>query len=223
MEKRTASYRFGHSLLSPTLLRQEADGQASTYGHLPLREAFFAPYRITDEGGIEPILRGLAAQEMSAIDVKVIDAVRNFLFGDPTAGGLDLASLNIQRGRDHGLPDYWMARFSRGLGRANTFADITSDPATQALLAATYGDTLDIDLWVGGLAEDPVNGGHVGALFFNIIKMQFEALRAGDRYWYEWSMSAADIAEIDNTTLADVIRRNTTIGAEISDNVFSVN
>jgi peroxidase len=219
----TAVYRFGHSALSPTLLRLDASGSTIAFGNLPLKDAFFRPDRLINQGGIEPILRGLAAQEMSAIDVKVIDAVRNFLFGDPTAGGLDLASLNIQRGRDHGLPDYWNARFARGLGRANTFAQISSDPTTQALLAVAYGDTLDMDLWVGGLAEDPVNGGHVGALFFHIIKLQFQNLRAGDRYWYQWHMSAADIIEIDNTTLADVIRRNTNIGNEISDNVFSVN
>jgi hypothetical protein len=153
----------------------------------------------------------------------VVDAVRNFLFGDPTAGGLDLASLNIQRGRDHGLLDYYSARVARGLGRANSFDMISSDPTTQSLLAAAYGDTRDIDLWVGGLAEDPVNGGHLGTLFFQIIKMQFEALRDGDRYWYQWSLPAEEISEIENTTLADVIRRNTTIGAELSDNVFNVN
>ena len=48
-------------------------------------------------------------------------------------------------------------------------------------------------------------------------------LRDGDRYWYQWTMSAADIVEIDDTTLADVIRRNTMIGAEISDDAFHVN
>jgi hypothetical protein len=90
-------------------------------------------------------------------------------------------------------------------------------------LAAQYADINDIDLWVGGISEDPVNGGHVGRLFFNLLKTQFEALRDGDRYWYEWSMSASDIVEIENTTLADVIRRNTTIDTEISDNVFSIN
>lgn len=219
----TAVFRFGHSALSPTLLRLDANGNPIPFGHLPLKDAFFTPQRLINEGGIEPILRGLAAQEMSAIDVHVIDAVRNFLFGDPTSGGLDLPSLNIQRGRDHGLPDYYSARVARGLTRPNTFASITSDPVTQALLAAAYGDTHDIDLWVGGLAEDPVNGGHVGTLFFEIIKMQFEALRDGDRYWYQVSMPAEEISEIENTTLADVIRRNTTIGAELSDNVFSVN
>jgi len=219
----TAVYRFGHSALSETLLRLDANGNPIPFGNLQLKDAFFEPQRLIAEGGIEPILRGLTAQEMSAIDVKVIDAVRNFLFGDPTAGGLDLASLNIQRGRDHGMPGYPEAHFARGLGRVASFDQVGSDPATQALLASVYDSVGDVDLWIGGLAEDPVNGGHVGELFFHILKLQFEKLRDGDRYWYQWTMSAAEIVEIDDTTLADVIRRNTTIGAEISDDVFHVN
>jgi hypothetical protein len=219
----TAAYRFGHSAVSPTLLRLDANGQEIVFGHLPLKDAFFAPQRLIAEGGIEPILRGLVAQEMSAIDVKVVDGLRNFLFGDPTAGGLDLASLNIQRGRDHGLPAYHYARFAWGLSQVSSFSDIGSDPEVHALLAAVYGATNEIDMWVGGVAEDPVNGGHVGELISIILRRQFEALRDGDRYWYQWHMSAPDIAEIDSTTLADVIRRNTTIGAEISDDVFHVN
>lgn len=219
----TAAFRFGHSAVSDTLLRLDAAGQAIPFGHLPLKDAFFAPHRLTTEGGIEPILRGLAAQQMSAIDTKIVDGLRNFLFGPPTDGGLDLVSLNIQRGRDHGLPDYAYARFARGLGRMGSFSEISSDPVVQSLLAAQYGNVNNIDMWVGGISEDPVNGGHLGELFFNIIKTQFEALRDGDRYWYEWSMSIEDIVEIDNTTLADVIRRNTTIDTEIDDDVFHVN
>ncbi|HSN83395.1 MAG TPA: peroxidase family protein [Polyangiales bacterium] len=219
----TAAFRFGHSAVSGTLLRLQADGQPSPFGHLPLKDAFFRPERLITEGGIEPILRGLAAQEMSKIDVKVVDALRNFLFGDPTAGGLDLVSLNLQRGRDHGLPGYARARGARGLGYVTSFAQISSDPEVQSLLAAVYPNVDSIDLWVGGIAEDPVNGGHVGSLVFHLLKLQFESLRDGDRYWYQWDMSAAEIAEIDATTLADVIRRNTTIGAEISDDVFHVN
>lgn len=219
----TAAFRFGHSAVSDTLLRLDAAGQEIPFGHLPLKDAFFAPHRLTTEGGIEPILRGLAAQEMSAIDSKVVDGLRNFLFGPPTAGGLDLVSLNIQRGRDHGLPDYAYARFARGLGHTTAYSQISSNPVLQSLLAVQYGDIHNIDMWVGGISEDPVNGGHLGELFFNIIKTQFEALRDGDRYWYEWSMSVSDIVEIDSTTLADVIRRNTTIDTEIDDDVFHVN
>ncbi|MDH3485692.1 MAG: peroxidase family protein, partial [Myxococcales bacterium] len=63
----TAIYRFGHSALSPTLLRLDATGNAIPEGHLPLRDAFFRPDRLVNEGGIEPILRGLASQACAPI------------------------------------------------------------------------------------------------------------------------------------------------------------
>ncbi len=219
----TAIYRFGHSALSATLLRLDATGDLIPEGHLPLRDAFFRPDRLVNEGGIEPILRGLAAQACAPIDTELVDDVRDFLFGPPGSGGFDLASLNIQRGRDHGLPGYNDARWAMGLSPKASFAEVSTDPDTQARLASVYVDVDDIDLWVGVLAEDPVNGGHVGELAFHVIKRQFEALRDGDRYWYRIRLSPAEIADVENTTLADIIRRNTSISTEISDDVFHVN
>lgn len=220
----TAAYRFGHSALSPTLLRLDPSLSPIPEGNLPLRDAFFRPDRIVDEGGIEPILRGLASQACSRIDTELVDDVRNFLFGPPGAGGFDLASLNIQRGRDHGLPSYNEARAVLGLGTRQSFAEVSSDLDVQTRLASVYANVDDIDLWVGILAEDAVNGGHVGELAFNIIRRQFLALRDGDRYWYRaGGFSAQEIANLENTTLADVIRRNTSIAGEIGDDVFHVN
>ena len=43
----TAAYRYGHSALSPTLLRLDAAGQPIPEGPLALRDAFFSPARIT--------------------------------------------------------------------------------------------------------------------------------------------------------------------------------
>ena len=57
-----AIFRYGHSALSPTLKRIDADGETIEEGDVELRNGFFAPQRITDEGGIEPFLRGLASQ-----------------------------------------------------------------------------------------------------------------------------------------------------------------
>ncbi|MGB5348034.1 MAG: peroxidase family protein [Polyangiales bacterium] len=220
----TAIYRFGHSALSPTLLRLDAAGNEIASGHLPLRQAFFRPDRLVNEGGIEPILRGLASQPCSAIDTELVDDVRNFLFGPPGSGGFDLASLNIQRGRDHGLPSYNQARVALNLMPRASFAGVSSDSATQARLASVYADVNEIDLWVGALAEDPVNGGHVGEVAFQVIKRQFQDLRDGDRYWYRaGGFSPQEVADLQSTTLADVIRRNTTIGAELSDDVFQAN
>ncbi len=218
----SAAYRYGHSALSPELRRLDASGNAIAAGHLALRDGFFAPQRLIDEGGIAPLLRGLASQACQAVDPYVIDDVRNFLFGPPGAGGFDLASLNIQRGRDHGLPSYNDTRASLGFPRVQTFAEISSDAEIQGRLATAYGEVDLVDLWVGGLAEDPVQGAHVGELFHSVIANQFEALRDGDRFWYERTLSARERRRVEGVRLSDIIRRNTEIGDEIQDDVFRV-
>jgi len=215
----TAAYRFGHSQLSPTLLRVDEFGRAHYDGDLPLRDAFFNP-AATHEFGIDPTLRGLAFQTARRVDRFVVDDVRNFLFGPPGAGGFDLASLNMQRGRDHAIPGYndWRAYY--GLPRAGTFADINPSPDVQAALAAVYSNPDEVDAWVGMLSEPRRAGAMVGETLSRAIRDQFTRLRDGDRFWYERYLPADLAEEIRATTLADVIRRNTDIGDELPDDVF---
>lgn len=218
----SAAFRYGHSALSPALLRLNAQGNPIPAGHLALRDAFFAPQRLIEEGGIAPIMRGLASQVSQAVDNHIIDDVRNFLFGPPEAGGFDLAALNIQRGRDHGLPAYNTVRQAFGLQPAQQFSDISSDTDTQNALASVYQDVNDIDVWVGGLAEDTMPDALVGELVGTILKRQFEALRDGDRFWYQRVLNPQQLDIIRNTRLSDIIRRNTVIGNELADDVFHV-
>ncbi len=216
----TAAYRLGHSALSSTLRRIDANGLTIDQGDIALRDAFFSPQRLAAEGGIEPLLRGMAAQRCQAIDSYVIDDVRNFLFGQPGAGGFDLVSLNIQRGRDHGLPSYNDLREGLGMPRKQSFAEVSSDPEIQQRLASVYQSPDDIDAWVGGLAEDKVPGAMVGELISRIVGDQFRALRDGDRFWYENVMTREQVRRIRRTRLSDVVRRNTSIGEELRDDVF---
>ena len=44
-----------------------------------------------------------------------------------------------------------------------------------------------------------------------ILKDQFERLRDGDRFWYQNQYSGAQLDELNNLSLADVIRRNSDI------------
>lgn len=220
----TAAFRVGHTMLPPELLRVDPAGHPIAQGSLKLRDAFFNTDAITSIG-IDTYLLGLALNTQQEIDRFVIDDVRNFLFGPPGAGGFDLAALNIQRGRDHGLPSYNDVREAYGLPRVASFADITSDPAAQAALASVYASVDDIDVWTGGLAEEHFPGSQLGETFRAIWIDQFLRLRDGDRFFYlnqaVSGLSNEELSQIQGTTLGDVIRRNSGI-VFLPNNVFVV-
>ena len=204
----TAAYRFGHTMLPTELLRLDANGDAIPDGNLSLAEAFFNPQEVRTHG-IDPYLRGLIFQQAQEIDTHIITDVRNFLFGIPGSGGFDLAALNIQRGRDHGLADYNTVRQFFGLPAIKTFEEMTRLPDKQFALVQTYGDVNNIDPWVGMLSEDPLPGSSLGPTLQVILRQQFQMLRDADRFWYELDLPQRDVETIRNTRLSNVIRRNT--------------
>jgi hypothetical protein len=218
-----AAFRFGHSQISPATLLVNHAGRA--VGRLPIRDAFFNPGFLTgDPGNVERVLQGLASQVGQETDLLLVDGVRNNLFGPPGAGGLDLAALDIQRGRDHGLPDYNTLRHAYGLPRVTSFAEISSDPTVQAKLERLFGTVDNIDPFVGALADDHLPGSSVGALVQAIVGNQFERLRDGDRFFYTRDAFLASdavrrVIDLDRVSLARVIRWNTHI-THIQDNVF---
>jgi len=216
----SAAYRVGHTMLSTTLLRLDATDQVPSEGDLALRDAFFNPSNIENHG-IDGILRGLAAQRSQTIDPFVVDDVRNFLFGPPGSGGFDLASLNIQRGRDHGIPHYNSLRDMAGFIPVTDFDQISDDPSVVAGLESVYSDVDSIDPWVGLLAEPAAPGSMVGETLHMILVDQFERLRDADRFWYE-SYLPGDLVELVNQqTLSEIIKRNTSIGDELPSDVFA--
>ncbi|MEQ8541834.1 MAG: peroxidase family protein [Coleofasciculus sp. D1-CHI-01] len=220
----TAAYRVGHTMLSSELQRINNDGTSA--GSISLRDSFFNPQEITDNG-IDSLLLGLASQKSQTIDAFIVDDVRNFLFPAGN-GGLDLAAVNIQRGRDHGLPSYNEARRGLGLGGYTSFDQITSDAEIAQRFRDIYGttdgqDNIDlVDLWIGGIAEDAYNGGMVGELFNVIISDQFQRLQDGDRFFYLTDQDLLNLVpDIGDTRLSDIIVRNTDI-TTIQDNAFIV-
>jgi len=217
----TALFRYGHSTIEEVMLRLDEEGNEIPEGHLTLRDAFWNPAKVTEEGGIDPVLRGIVTLIMEKVDTKFVDSLRNFLFGRPGQGGMDLASLNIQRGRDHGLSDYNSVREALGLERQESFSDVTSDPMLAEKLEIAYESVDNIDLWVGALAEDHVEGASVGETLLAGMKDQFERLRDGDRFYFEGDPSLTEEQKemIRNTTLSDIIKRNTDI-VNIPDNSF---
>ncbi len=108
-------HRFGHSQVNSHIFRFDENWEVYKYGHLLLRESYFHPERVAQEGGIEPIIRGMTKMAAQKVDTLIIDELRNVLFPVGRGNGLDLAAMNLQRGRDHGLPDYNSVRKSLGL------------------------------------------------------------------------------------------------------------
>lgn len=123
-------YRFGHSMLTEDVNRMFLNdaGQPITYDELGnevlvtdmeawgnntgLIEAFLNPVDYDLDGTISAdqaagaIFRGLNLEQGNHIDEFVTDALRNNLLGLP----LDLAAINIARGRDTGMPTLNEAR-----------------------------------------------------------------------------------------------------------------
>ena len=216
----TAAYRFGHTMLDTELLRLDANGQEIAAGNLALRDAFFNPANLTSVG-VDPYLKGLTLQQAQEVDAKIISDVRNFLFGAPGSSGFDLAALNIQRGRDHGLADFNTVRAFYRLERYNSFDEVNSDLSVSFGLSQAYRSIDEIDPWVGLLCEEHLPGKSVGETLYTVLKQQFEALRDGDRFWYERDFYGAELEFLRTTTLAKVIARNSGV-RNMQPNVFFV-
>ncbi|REK06719.1 MAG: LEPR-XLL domain-containing protein [Planctomycetota bacterium] len=218
-----AIFRFGHSMINEDLLL--VDNAGHTVDRLSLDEAFFDPDFLKDNPqAVDLLMKGLSEQLGQENDLLLVDGVRNNLFGPPGAGGVDLAALDIERGRDHGLPDYNALRAFYGLERVTSFAEINSDPAIQQQLEALYGDIDNIDAFVGALAEDHLSGSSVGPLVDAVLVNQFTRLRDGDRFFYTndpelASRDAKRIVDLEQVTLAKIIQWNTGV-TDLQDNVF---
>ena len=65
-----------------------------------------------------------------------------------------------------------------------SFNQITKDRKVAQTLKSLYRSVNNLDLWVGGLAEDHLPGSDLGPTFQKIFVNQMTRLRDGDRFWY---------------------------------------
>ncbi|XP_077991222.1 peroxidasin homolog [Glandiceps talaboti] len=210
-----AAFRFGHGLINPMIFRFNSTFQPIPEGNLPLHKAFFSPYRVVDEGGIDPILRGLfgsPAKELSPNEV-INTELTEHLFQMAHTVALDLAALNLQRGRDHAIPGYNDWRVLCNMSAATTFDDLRkeiSDENVREKLELLYRHPGNIDLWIAGMVEDALPDGLLGPTFTCILAKQFQRTRNGDRFWYEnpGVFTPAQLTQIKQTSLAKILCDN---------------
>ncbi|CAK8685029.1 salivary peroxidase/catechol oxidase-like [Clavelina lepadiformis] len=181
-----AAFRFGHSMIRSTLSRPQASWRNSRNSELTLKDSFFNSEPLMHVEGAGSIVRGFLKDKAQKVDSSFVDDLRNFLFAEPGKYGLDLLAINIQRGRDHGIPSYNKYREFCGLKVAESFGDFVDMPEeNRKKLASLYRHVDDVDLYIAGVSEYPVEDGSVGPTFACIISYQFRDIRKGDRFWHE--------------------------------------
>ncbi|XP_041668807.1 peroxidasin isoform X3 [Cheilinus undulatus] len=225
----TAAFRFGHTLINPILYRLDEDFQPIPQGHISLHRAFFSPFRIVNEGGIDPLLRGLfgVAGKMRVSTQLLNTELTERLFSMAHAVALDLAAMNIQRGRDHGIPPYNDYRTFCNLSSAHTFDDLRNEiknPDVRDKLQRLYGTPLNIDLFPALMVEDLVPGSRLGPTLMCLLAAQFRRLRDGDRFWYEnpGVFTPAQLTQLKQASLARVLCDNGDNVTRIQQDVFTV-
>lgn len=277
-------YRFGHSMLTESIDRFSPDFAPD---HISLIQGFLNPTAFTGPGGTidddvaaGAIIRGMTRQVGNEIDEFVTSALRNNLLGLP----LDLASINLARGRDTGVPSLNEARrtfyeataqdvrlkpyeswvdyaghlkheasiinfiaaygthelitsqttvqgkrdaamtliFNQSFGGLAVQADSLDFLNAQGAYADRLGGLEDVDLWIGGLAEEIMPfGGMLGATFNFVFETQMERLQSGDRFYYLQRLDGLHLfGEMENNSFASMIMRNTD-ATHLPSDVFS--
>ena len=182
-----AAFRFGHSLVSDAFARLDSDNNPLPIGPLGLRESFGNTLQYFISGGTDPLLRGLLQDRSRAADVFVNRVFTTQLFAPSDSSlGQDISSLDIQRGREHGLAPYrTYEKFCKDKFSVNPrFADNSITRQLKSVYG-TNGFENGIDLLVGSQAEQHLEGANIGPTLSCIMGMTFSDLRNGDRFWWQ--------------------------------------
>nr|WOJ52300.1 peroxidase-like protein 3 [Halisarca dujardinii] len=190
-----AVFRYGHSQIRTEFERLDEEGKPLDIGPLDLVKAFFNPASFNESLGTDPIIRGLLVTPGRQVDEFMNPTLTSRLFESPESLTRDLISLNLQRGRDHGLPAYpvWRDFCQNYLEEREVPLEVREvrfrNALTQLNLLKVYGSFDSVDLFTGMLAEDrvimPNSEAILGPTMACLFAITFNRLRMGDRYFYE--------------------------------------
>ena len=228
----TAVFRFGHTLIRNNFLRLNNDFTRAD-GPLSLR-ASFENNTENFQFGIERVMYGLIGSESEEFDNAFSTSIIERLFIPPQEPGFqNLAAFNIQRGRDHGLASYLEYRRLCGLPNEtqvgsnpfSIFRNTITNPAIIDALQRVYGSPDNhIDLFPAGISEANDGQGLLGRTFGCIMSRTFQALRDGDRFYYENKdiFSVEQQNEIKKMNMARVMCLTLRDADVMHDNLFEV-
>ncbi|KAK7496685.1 hypothetical protein BaRGS_00012092 [Batillaria attramentaria] len=205
-----AAYRYGHTLINDMMFTGEMHR---------LKDLFGVSYHTLDN--YEKIVLGLVGLDTmvksESFDSNIATSIVDHLFeNDPGhAVGFDLMALNIQRGRDHGLPPF---NKLRKFFRWRPFRYFAQFGDCGRSLRKVYRHPDDVDLFTGGVCEKSVPDGVVGTVFAEIIGRQMYELKYGDLYYFEteskfFGFTNAQLGSLRQERLSKVLCENADIEA----------
>ncbi|XP_035207728.1 dual oxidase 2-like isoform X3 [Stegodyphus dumicola] len=210
----SAAMRFGHTLVPTGVYKRLKPNKCDT-SVIRLCDSFYNAQEIIYNNSIESLIIGMAHQAAEREDLSIVDDLRCYMHGPPEFTRRDLMALNIQRGRDHGLPGYVVARKmlvpnenigSLDFDKMAAISKSSYKNVIENTLTRLYSSMDEVDLFVGGLLEAD---DELGPVFKEIIREQFQRIRDGDRFWFENKENGIftedQIEQIRKTTMYDII------------------
>jgi peroxidase len=216
----TAAFRIFHAFLPSMLeIRNENTTEMSLNLSDLLKKSELLNY-------YENILRGMTHQKMNLVGYS--NEVLNRMFKNQNKIGIDLLSMDIMRGRDHGIPAYhkFLKMCNVTANNIKVFNDLAPMISKKSIiqLRQTYKTVYDIDLIVGGALENlelSSKGGVFGPTFECIIREQFNRWKSGDFYFYSHksSFTGDQLRAIRSYKLANFLCENSNLN-EIKSEAF---
>jgi len=160
----------------------------------------------------DKLMRGYLMTAQRKLDPYYDPMISLYLLRDQRKFGLDIGSLNIQRGRDYALRSYNDYREMCGLKRAYKWHDFYDwiDPKDVEQLKTQYKHVDDVELYPAGLMEKHQYDAYVGPTWWCIIAQQFKNWKQGDRFFYDLggyshSFTLPQLDQIRHMTMAAII------------------
>lgn len=222
LEFQSTAGRSGHAAITEEVNME--DQKTGKKSQVNFRHAKLAAKELFYEGHADNMY--LAQMSKPAFETTPSVPFKTFLSDFPgRTFGLDLASLDIQRQRDHGVPSY--IQYLKYFHNVDVkhWKDLQQFIELENIekLKTYYKYVEDVDLYIGGNYERKLSYALVGPTFGNIIALQFHNVKYGDRFFYEHenqvgSFKIEQLNEIKmKTSFAGLICKNTKLKKALLD------
>ena len=136
-----AAFRVGHTLI-PDVIKTFSAISGAARRTIDLQETFSDGDILRETNFADELIKGMTIQPSEDYDNHFVADVTKELFDDGEVG-MDLIAINIQRGRDHGIPVYLLYRHACGVQGGGTITEFDQlgtniSPAVSTLYYILY-------------------------------------------------------------------------------------